>query len=209
MDVLTRNGEMVKSLCDAVHKGTGGIQLVHKAIRSAVKEGYWRHFRNLMGAEVKHESFKIFVEAPIAVGGLGARIEDIKKICQDDRESYSALIAALAERPEPLAYNGKHENRKNQFSVDAAEEGLLSKPSKKQKGGNKSDYLTARIARDRPDVLERMKRGEFSSVAAAAREAGIKKDPSTLTKLKNLWKKASPEERAAFFTFIETPEDCS
>ena len=39
--------------------------------------------------------------------------------------------------------------------------------------GNRSDYLTARIARDRPDVWERMKRGEFDSVAAAAREAGI------------------------------------
>ena len=38
---------------------------------------------------------------------------------------------------------------------------------------NKTDYLTARIARDRPDVWERMKRGEFNSVAAAAREAGI------------------------------------
>ena len=37
---------------------------------------------------------------------------------------------------------------------------------------NKSstDYLVARIARNRPDIWERMKRGEFESVAAAARE---------------------------------------
>ncbi len=34
-------------------------------------------------------------------------------------------------------------------------------------------YLTARIARDRPDILERMKGGEFSSVRQAAKEAGI------------------------------------
>jgi hypothetical protein len=34
-------------------------------------------------------------------------------------------------------------------------------------------YLTARIARDRPDILERMKAGEFSSVRQAAKEAGI------------------------------------
>lgn len=33
--------------------------------------------------------------------------------------------------------------------------------------------LSSRIARERPDILERMQRGEFSSVAAAAREAGI------------------------------------
>jgi hypothetical protein len=31
------------------------------------------------------------------------------------------------------------------------------------KFGTGVDYLTARIARDRPDILERMKAGEFSS----------------------------------------------
>jgi hypothetical protein len=30
--------------------------------------------------------------------------------------------------------------------------------------GNNAEYLTARIARDRPDILERMKAGAFSSV---------------------------------------------
>ena len=33
----------------------------------------------------------------------------------------------------------------------------------------------ARIARDHPEVLERMKRGEFDTVQAAAIEAGIVK----------------------------------
>jgi hypothetical protein len=32
-------------------------------------------------------------------------------------------------------------------------------------------YLTAVIARDRPDILDRMKKGEFKSVKAAAMEA--------------------------------------
>jgi hypothetical protein len=43
------------------------------------------------------------------------------------------------------------------------------------KGGNRNRYLSARIARDRPDVLERMQKGEFLSVQAAAVEAGIVK----------------------------------
>lgn len=38
---------------------------------------------------------------------------------------------------------------------------------------NKSDYVVARIARDHPDILERMKKGDFQSMAEAAREAGI------------------------------------
>jgi len=42
-----------------------------------------------------------------------------------------------------------------------------------KKRGNHAEYLAARIARDRPDILERMKAGEFSSVRQAAKEAGI------------------------------------
>ena len=41
------------------------------------------------------------------------------------------------------------------------------------RGTTATAYLTARIARDHPDILERMKAGEFSSVRAAAIEAGI------------------------------------
>jgi hypothetical protein len=39
--------------------------------------------------------------------------------------------------------------------------------------GNEAAYLTARIARDRPDIRERMKAGEYASVRAAAIDAGI------------------------------------
>jgi hypothetical protein len=56
--------------------------------------------------------------------------------------------------------------------------GHTKKPDEKARAGNRSDYLAARIARDRPDILERMKAGEFTSVREAAREAGIIKDVS-------------------------------
>jgi hypothetical protein len=46
-------------------------------------------------------------------------------------------------------------------------------------GGNDADYLTARIARDRPDILERMKAGEYPSVRRAAMDAGIVKPTVT------------------------------
>ncbi len=39
--------------------------------------------------------------------------------------------------------------------------------------GNRSQYLVNRIARDRPDILERMKAGEFAFVRQAAIAAGI------------------------------------
>ncbi len=66
------------------------------------------------------------------------------------------------------------------------------------KGGN--DRLTARIARDRPDVLERMKAGEFRSVRAAAIEAGIVKPETPATRLRKACRRSrmrwsSPEGR--------------
>jgi len=41
--------------------------------------------------------------------------------------------------------------------------------------GTAADYLTARIARDHPDILSRMKAGEYKSVRAAATAAGLVK----------------------------------
>jgi hypothetical protein len=73
--------------------------------------------------------------------------------------------------------------------------GYTKKPHEKAKAGNRSDYLVARIARDRPDILERMKAGEFASVREAAREAGIIKDVSLVNQVIRLWEKAAPEER--------------
>jgi len=73
--------------------------------------------------------------------------------------------------------------------------GHTKKPHEKAKAGNRSDYLVARIARDRPDILERMKAGEFASVREAARTAGIVKQTSLVQQVLKLWQKATPEER--------------
>jgi hypothetical protein len=63
--------------------------------------------------------------------------------------------------------------------------------------GRGADYLAARIARDRPDVLERMKKGEFKSARAAAKEAGIVKDKTPLDVVKSAWKRADARQRVA------------
>jgi hypothetical protein len=72
--------------------------------------------------------------------------------------------------------------------------GHTKKPHEKAMAGNRSDYL---VARDRPDILERMKAGEFARVREAAREAGIIKDMSLVNQVIRLWEKATPEERRA------------
>lgn len=81
----------------------------------------------------------------------------------DEVESEArARIAAIAEQAKPL--NGHGGNRQlDNYQVDI--------PS--IDGGTSPEYLTARIARDRPDILERMKAGEYKSVRSAAIDAGI------------------------------------
>lgn len=73
-----------------------------------------------------------------------------------------ARIAAIAESVKPL--NGHGGNRQ----LDNCQVAISSTD-----GGNDPEYLTARIARDRPDILERMKAGEYKSVRSAAIDAGI------------------------------------
>lgn len=60
---------------------------------------------------------------------------------------------ARAEQPKALQANGKHATRNNHNSMER---------------GTSADYLTARIARDRPDILTKMRAGEYRSVRAAA-----------------------------------------
>jgi hypothetical protein len=93
-------------------------------------------------------------------------------------------------------------------NLDLAEGTRHARPSNPT--GNRREYLVARIARDRPDILARMQAGEFSSVWAAARVAGIVRDTRTALKgdaplvepIKRLWAKASPDEQQAIRDYL-------
>jgi hypothetical protein len=78
--------------------------------------------------------------------------------------------AERAQAVAPLLPNG---GDRRSSSRTASERGTFAT-------GNTADYLTARIARDRPDLLERMAAGEFRSVRAAALEAGLTARATTL-----------------------------
>ncbi len=73
--------------------------------------------------------------------------------------------------------------------------------------GNNADYLTARIARDRPDILERMKADEYPSVRQAAIEAGIIKsippEDAGIERLFTAWARATLQERQIFLWALE------
>lgn len=71
-----------------------------------------------------------------------------------------------AEQPATLfdAHRPTNEERRNKGSVTT----LVN-------DDRGAEYLTARIARDRPDILEKMRAGQYQSVRTAALDAGIVK----------------------------------
>ena len=67
--------------------------------------------------------------------------------------------------------------------------------------GNSIEYISRRLARDQPQLLEAVERGELSPRQAGIKAGFIKVAP-ILHQLKKLWDKASPEEQQQFLALI-------
>jgi hypothetical protein len=116
--------------------------------------------------------------------GLGYRTEDINRIIGERRAT--ARAKDRAEQATPLKAVGAPLGNQNALKVaaepiddlplmqSAAKNNVRNTNIESRKGRSETaDYLTARIARDRPDIFDRMRADEFSSVRQAALAAGI------------------------------------
>src|SRR5262245_13984704 len=82
-----------------------------------------------------------------------------------------ATVKQRAEQPKPLL------DGPGPATAEEKANGAISTISR---GSTSADYLTPRIARDRPDILERMRAGAYRSVRQAELEAGIIKRTVTV-----------------------------
>lgn len=69
------------------------------------------------------------------------------------------------------------------------------------------EYRIARLKRDRPDIAEALAHGEYPSVRAAAKAAGIVHDPTPLDYLHRYWRKVDPADRIRFLIEMLTPNE--
>ena len=74
-------------------------------------------------------------------------------------------------------------------------------------GGNSRDYLLARMKRDHPEIAESLARGEYPSVRAAAKAAGLVHDPTPLDYLHRYWRDVDPADRLRFLVEMLTPNE--
>ena len=130
--------------------------------------------------------------------GLGRPWADLRlyvvAACGGDEAKVAALTTSPGAAP-THAEAVKEQSRDVKGRVMS--EGVRSVPSdtKQRKYGETSAYLAARIARDAPEVHEKMKAGGYPSVRAAALEAGIVKLPDPVKRAVSALKKV-PAERA-------------
>ena len=96
---------------------------------------------------------------------FGSKEEMLRRLEVGDIPEATLRVMEQAMDAEPLKEHGGV-RRGGEFQNDQVYRGTLGR-------GNSSARLIARIARDAPEVWERMKQGGFSSVAEAARAAGI------------------------------------
>lgn len=122
---------------------------------------------------------------------------------RDYRQIY-VLISEYV-RDEPLARRLAAAKGKDESEIGQGARTDLEHPAQRRKssdGGNGSETLLRRLARDHPEIMSRWERSEFATVRDAARAANIKVDPTPLQILRRAWKRASEDERATFLSEI-------
>jgi hypothetical protein len=121
--------------------------------------------------------------------GLGRSSQDIETIISEAKNPQT-----IALKVQPL--NGHGGDRKSEQSKD---QGVMSTL---QRGSTNAAYLTARIARDYPDIADEMKAGKYPSVRAAAKAAGLLKEVSGVDRLKQDWKKTTQADHQRFLAWL-------
>jgi len=157
----------------------------------------WAYVEELRGRLAAHRAWeKVPPDAPTPFGDEDTMLREVVGV---DSATLNARVISAQERAENAKPALTHEeagtlggrgNRKAPNHVSSFTH------------GNNADYLTARIARDHPDILARMRAGEFPSVRQAGIAAGIVKRATPLDTLLKTWGKATEEERAAFLRTI-------
>lgn len=130
--------------------------------------------------------------------GLGTPFDKLKPYIVAAHGGNAAAVAANTTRPEAAPKpGGKRKGAGRPADTVVNDEGNVvpnprkseARPRGNHRDNNHADsargtdpaYLAARIARDAPSIHEEMKAGKFKSVRAAAKAAGIVKDPDSVT----------------------------
>ena len=181
--------ECRKKLQEAVDRAVGGQFEFDRDLRKFWEHQGWKALKTADG-----QAFASFREFAMAERPYGLHLtpHTYKGLMRDIDKGLEE-VAAEAEA-HPLPEHGDGPGRGHTKRVDN-----ITSFSR----GTSADYLARRIARDRPDILERMKAGDYKSVRAAAKEAGIVKDKTPLQHVQTGWKQATLDDKRLIVRWIQ------
>ena len=170
-----RAGEWHNSLLIASRDTLYGHRVLPGLILQMLEDDAWRYMvRPIDGAEFTHETIEEWVRGE-PWGGLGyPKWEDLYTILRMDGEDGKKAIEALIQHGGPV--NAGAADAQPIAAVIHAGPGRGNKTNDNVngfEGGNSSAYTIGRLKRDRPDLAERVVKGELKAHAAAI-EAGFR-----------------------------------
>ncbi len=207
---ITKDQSARYQLHDAMDDAHKGLRYIPTFLKMCFEEKVWQFPRILaMGGGVPPISFHEFVHTPFPQG-LGATYETLRGFITADIELLAAFDAA-SQRNDGGNNNpsGKNQHTKeNEVTVDNIHGEVETKPvrptgTSAQAGLRRLDKAAA----DNPEAkaaLEQIKAGNLSVHKACILLNFRKPPPTPLQALKREWRKASPDEKDAFRTWIDT-----
>jgi len=182
LNELVGNQQIVQALWDAVNTSAGSLGTVAPLVKRLLQTGAWkqREVRQL-GEIVRFDSFPAFIQAA-PLRGCGWPLEKVEALIKDDPDTLKMWRQATT------ASQGRPLEKSDNVTVYP-------------RRGNSRAYTLDRLSRERPDLYQRVIAKELTANAAAA-EAGWRGKATALDDLQRAWKRATPEERAAFLAEV-------
>ncbi len=200
---LVDNQMTVQTLQKAVLNAPRDLDILRGSLRRLLTRNAWRDRldpHRLARFTYSAEEFVKFVSDPLPEG-LDTSVEVLRKLIAEDVELLAMFEEAVTRGPggnnNPEG-NNQHGEREevNHDNV------MIDHPTPPQAlQGNSLSYAARRLARDRPDLLVKVKSGELSCHAAMV-AAGFRKVPTALDLLRRDWAKATDTERFQFLREI-------
>lgn len=165
------------SLSKIVKGGERGLSSLPDSIRKAIKRRIWENiYCEPTKTTIKFNTMREWIEA-YPPEGLHTKPAIIEALIRDD----PALVIEFKQLMKGAL--GKHGTNQHSGKTNGLDynQVLREESDTRSADGTDSEYLAARIARDHPDIQEKIKQGEFKSVRAAAVAAGIVKPRKQFT----------------------------
>ena len=185
---LLVNDRVVNALTQCMAQGDFGLKTFPGILRKAMAKDSWRdRIVHQTKQRVEFKTFREFMET-LPPEGLGTDERTLKNLCRDDIEASDLIDRALQGKP------GGDKRSESAITVDNVN-------NDQRPTGNSRNAALRRLRKDAPALHARVLAGDLSAHAAMI-EAGFRKKPTALERLRKAWAGATDEERDEFLASI-------